>query len=358
MDYLFLKNTLRDWIYAGITVVLVYLATSIIKRFLLWRSAKQSARTEPGWHAFMGDMIRRIHFLFLIVLALYVGTFRLTFSELTTGIIRKTFIIVLLLQTGRLLSALIRQWIALYGGKKTHTDASVVTTMNTVGFLLRIVLWVVLFLIALDNFGVNVTTLIAGLGIGGIAVALAVQNVLSDLFASFSIVLDKPFVIGDFIIVGDMLGTVEHIGIKTTRIRSLSGEQLVFANADLLNSRIRNFKRMVERRVVFSIGVQYQTPIEKIEVIPGMIRDIVENKEAVRFDRAHFKEYGAYALNFEIVYWINNPDYNYYMDTQQAINLEIFKRFKASGIEFAYPTQTLYMLDGAQKPAGESTRAQ
>jgi small-conductance mechanosensitive channel len=219
-----------------------------------------------------------------------------------------------------------------------------ITTINTVGFLLRMLLWIILLLIALDNFGVNVTTLIAGMGIGGIAVALAVQNVLRDLFASFSIVLDKPFVIGDFIIVDDLLGTVEHIGIKTTRIRSLSGEQLIFSNTDLLNSRIRNFKRMYERRVVFPISILYQTAIEKIEAIPAMIRNIIEDQDLVRFDRAHFKEYGAYSINFEIVYWIKDPDYNIYMDIQQTINIAIFKLFKEANIQFAY--QTLYKFDG------------
>ena len=198
IDSLLAQNTVTSWIYASVAALLVYLAASTIKRFLLWRLTKQRSQTGTGWHAFTYEMVRRIHPLFLVVLAFYTGTLRLTFSGLVTDIVRKTFIIVLLLQTGRLLSAFIRQWIGFYQKKKTHIDASVVTTMNTVGFLLRTVLWIILFLIALDNFGVNVTTLIAGLGIGGIAVALAVQNVLSDLFASFSIVLDKPFVIGDF----------------------------------------------------------------------------------------------------------------------------------------------------------------
>ena len=198
-------------------------------------------------------------------------------------------------------------------------------------------------MIALDNLGVNVSALIAGLGVGGIAVALAVQNILGDLFASFSIVLDKPFVIGDFIIVENFLGTIEHIGLKTTRVRSLSGEQLIFSNTDLLKSRIRNYKRMYERRIVFSIGVVYQTSHEKLTKIPNIIKHIINQQEQTRFDRAHFKEYGPYALNFEIVYWIENPDYNIYMEIQQAINLKIFQQFESEGIEFAYPSQSLYI---------------
>jgi small-conductance mechanosensitive channel len=179
--------------------------------------------------------------------------------------------------------------------------------------------------------------------VGGIAVALAVQNILGDLFASFSIILDKPFVIGDFITVDTYLGTIEHIGLKTTRVRSLSGEQLVFANADLLQSRIRNYKRMYERRVVFSIGVIYQTPYGKLQKIPEIIQNIIETQGQTRFDRTHFKDYGPYSLNLEIVYWVENPDYNLYMDTQQKINLELFKQFEDEKIEFAYPSQSLYI---------------
>jgi len=184
----------------------------------------------------------------------------------------------------------------------------------------------------------------------GSAVALAVQNILGDLFASFSIVLDRPFVMGDFIIVGEHLGTVEHIGLKTTRLRSLSGEQLVFSNTDLLGSRIRNYKRMAERRVVFSLGVLYQTSPEQLEKIPQMIRDIVEAQTPVRFDRAHFKEYGASSLNFEIVYYVLSSDYALYMDIQQRINYQLKSRLDANGIEFAYPTQVTRFDPAKAKP--------
>jgi small-conductance mechanosensitive channel len=230
-------------------------------------------------------------------------------------------------------------------------DAAGATTVNALGFIARAGLWWVLLLMGLSNLGVDITAFIAGFGIGGIAVALAVQNVLGDLFASLSIVLDKPFVIGDFIIVDDLLGTVEHVGLKTTRLRSLSGEQLVFSNSDLLNSRIRNFKRMYHRRVVFEFGVTYQTPYEKAARIGALVREIVEAQEKTRFDRAHFKEYGDFALVYEVVYHVLEPDFNVYMDIQQAINLEIFRRFEEENISFAYPTQTLYVASGATTAA-------
>jgi small-conductance mechanosensitive channel len=197
---------------------------------------------------------------------------------------------------------------------------------------------------------------LASLGVGGIAVALASQNVLGDLFASLSIHFDRPFVVGDFIIVDDLLGTVEQIGLKTTRVRSLHGEQLVFSNNDLLKSSIRNYKNMLERRVVFTIGLIYQTPYEKLVNVPDMIREIVEKEELARFDRAHFSSYGDSSPDFEIVYWVKVPDYNTYMDIQQRISLELFRRFSEGGIQFAYPTRTLNVVQGNDVSA-EAERA-
>jgi small-conductance mechanosensitive channel len=187
---------------------------------------------------------------------------------------------------------------------------------------------------------------VAGLGIGGIAVALAAQAVLGDLFSYFSILMDRPFELGDFIIIDDYMGTIEHIGIKTTRIRSLGGEQLVFSNTDLTGSRIRNYKRMEQRRIVFRIGVVYQTPVEKLKEIPGIIKGIMDAIPEARTDRAHFASYGDSSLDFEIVYYVLTGDYNKYMDIQQEINLSLAEEFERRGIEFAYPTRTLFIEKG------------
>jgi small-conductance mechanosensitive channel len=230
-----------------------------------------------------------------------------------------------------------------YLKSRATDDAAAATTISAGRFVGALVLWSVALLLALDNLGVDVTALVAGLGIGGIAVALAAQNILGDLFASLSIVMDQPFVLGDFIVVGDKLGTVEKIGLKTTRLRSLSGEQLIFSNTELLKSTIRNYKRMFERRVLFELGVVYQTPHEKLARIPGLIRAIVETQQRVRFDRAHFKAFGDSALVFETVYFVLSPEYNDYMDIHQAVNLAIVAKFAQEQIEFAYPTQTLYV---------------
>lgn len=210
-------------------------------------------------------------------------------------------------------------------------------------FVLVFALWSIVSLLALDNLGVDVTALVAGLGVGGIAIALAVQNILGDLFASLAIILDRPFIVGDFIDVDGKVGTVEQIGLKTTRVRSISGEQLVFANADMLSSQLRNFGRMQERRIVFTLGVTYQTPRAALERIPDLIRESVEADPAVRFDRSHFSGYGDFSLNFETVYFVNTPEYPDYMDAQQRIFLRIHEAFEADGIEFAYPTQTLVL---------------
>jgi small-conductance mechanosensitive channel len=232
-------------------------------------------------------------------------------------------------------------------------DANLATAMGALRFGARVAVWAAALLIALDTLGVDITTLIAGLGVGGIAVALAVQNVLGDLFASASIVLDKPFVIGDFIVMGQSMGVVEHVGLKTTRLRALSGEELVIANSDLLASRIQNFKRMRERRVAFDIGVVYGTSAKSLRAIPDLIRAAVESQENARFDRSHFKSFGDSALIFETVYFMTVPDHLAYMDTQQAINLALYETFESQGIEFAFPTQTLF-LRGDVGSNGES----
>jgi small-conductance mechanosensitive channel len=208
--------------------------------------------------------------------------------------------------------------------------------------VVNIFVWSLAFVFMFDNLGYDVTAIIAGLGIGGIAIALAAQNILGDLFNYFVIFFDRPFELGDFIVVDDKKGTVEYIGLKTTRIKSLSGEQLIFSNSDLTNSRIHNFKRLERRRVVFSVGVTYQTTREQLEKIPQIIRTAVEAQEQTTFDRSHFSGYGDFSLNFETVYFAETAEFNIHMDIQQKIYFQIFEVFAKEGIEFAYPTQTIH----------------
>jgi len=335
-------NTVLDWLTALGVVVTTVLLLYLAKHIILSRLKAWSRKTETRIDDFAVNILASTRFLFLFIIALYFGSQHLELPPKPTRLITHFAVIALLVQVALWGNRGIALWLSDYLKRHKDTDAASATTVSVLGFIARVALWAVLLLMILDNLGFNITTLVASLGIGGIAVALAVQNILGDIFASLSIAMDKPFVIGDFIVVGEQLGTVEYIGLKTTRIRSLSGEQIVFSNNDLLNSRIRNFKRMYERRVLFGFGVVYQTSHEQLKKIPVMVREIIEGLEKTRFDRAHFKEYGDSSLNFEVVYFVQDPDYNVYMDIQQSINLAIFEHFAQQGIDFAYPTRTLY----------------
>ncbi len=339
----FYGNPLYHWLAAAAIGIVLALILHVAKRIILRRLASLSRRTETRLGDFIVDILGHTRFLFLLVIAFYFGSQYLELPPKPTRLIAHITIIALLVQVALWGNRGIALWLSDYLKRHKDTDAAGATTMSILGFIARAVLWSVLLLMILDNLGFNVTTLVASLGIGGIAVALAVQNILGDIFASLSIAMDKPFVIGDFIIVDKIMGTVEYIGLKTTRLRSLGGEQIVLSNNDLLKSRIRNYKRMYERRVVFGFGVIYRTPHEQLKKIPAIVREIIESQAKTRFDRAHFKEYGDSSLNFEVVYFVKDQDYNIYMDIQQSINLAIFERFAREGVEFAYPTRTLHI---------------
>jgi small-conductance mechanosensitive channel len=333
------------WLLAVAVVALGTTALVIVKPLLLRRLTRLSARTENRVDDLLVDMVGRTSWLFLVALSTLAATALLTLPAAAERFLRGAALVICLVQGGIWGSRALREVVERRFATVSGDDAD--PSRRTVGRMLalaaRVGLWALVLLVALDNLGVNITALVAGLGVGGVAVALATQNILGDLFASVSILLDKPFVPGDFVVVGDFMGTVEQIGIKTTRVRSLGGEQIVFANNDLLQSRLRNYKRMDERRALFRVGVTYQTPVEKVVAIPEMLRTIVQNQLGTRFDRAHFASYGDFALTFEVVYYVLSPDYNRFMDVQQAINLDIFRSFHGQDIEFAYPTQTLLL---------------
>ncbi len=339
----FLNNSIQGWLIAIFAALFLFSGLKIIIAVIRRKLKKLAPQTKIGIDNLLLDILGRTKFFFLLFFAFFAASQLLDLPDNIKRIISTVFILGLLLQGGIWGIGFINFITERYKSEKLKKDAAGATTFSALGFLAKIVLWSIVLLLALDNLGFNITTLVAGLGISGIAIALAVQNILGDLLASLSIVLDKPFVLGDLIYVDEHIGYVEHIGLKTTRIRSLSGEELIFSNNDLLQSRIRNFKRMSERRINFAIGVTYQTPTEKLEKIPGIIKEIIGRQDNARFDRAHFKAFGDFSLNFEIVYWILGSEYSLYMDVQQFINLQIYRRFKEEGIEFAYPTQTLFL---------------
>jgi small-conductance mechanosensitive channel len=337
-----LSNPPHAWIVAGATLAGLILAFYVLRVLILTRLAKLAERTAAKWDDVLIDLLRRIRFWLIFPALVHLSSQALALP----GGLRHSLRVAMLLGIG--LQLLIAARVVVDAGlealvRRTRSenaehDATIASSLGVVRTLAVGLIGLLVVLFTLDNLGVAVTPMLTGLGIGGIAVALAAQNILGDLFGSVTILLDKPFVVGDSIAVGDKAGTVERIGIKTTRVRANSGEQLVFANSDLLSSRVQNFKRMQERRIVFTIGIAYETPVEKVAAIPAMIRAAVEKRKPVRFDRSHFKSFGAYSLDFETVYFVLSGDYKAYMDVQQEINLELLERFAAEGIDFAYPT--------------------
>jgi small-conductance mechanosensitive channel len=343
--------TLRGWLVAaGVTLVLL-LAVTLARRLLAGRGARAAAATGNEVDDFLVDLARRTRWWLLVLPALYLGALVPELPGKALATLRPLAVLGLLLQVALWGLAAIDFWVGSTRRRRLAVDAATATAIGAFGFLGKLILLVLLLLVALDNLGLDVTALVAGLGVGGIAIALAVQNILGDLLASLSIVLDKPFVIGDTIHVGEHVGTVESIGLKTTRLRSILGEQLVFANGDLLQSRLRNYKRMSERRGLLVFGVTYQTPVARLREIPDIVRGAVEAQDLTRFDRCHLRALADSAYEFEAIYFVLSPDMGAFMERQQGVLLAIIEEFERRGIEFAYPTRTVWLAPGAAPPA-------
>lgn len=338
LEEVYYGNALGLWLLALGTLLGIFLSLHVLKRLVVQRLAANAARTPTSIDDILVGMIRKTRPVFVAALALYVASFLLTLPAAAMRVVHLIMIIALLVQIAVWGNTVIDLWVARTTVRRLQQDAGSVTTVAALGYFARFVLWSLILLLALDNMGVNITALIAGLGITGVAVALAVQNILGDLFASLSIMLDKPFVVGDFVVVDGFMGDIEYIGLKTTRLRSLFGEQIIFSNADLLKSRIRNYKRMLERRATFNLLLTYENTHDRLRAVPALVKDIVNGQQHARFERAHFKEFRDFALMFEVVYFVDSADFNLYMDIQQAINLAIFECFHARGIEFAHQT--------------------
>lgn len=338
LQYIANNNPPQRWLIALTVAAAVFAFTLAVRRLLIWRFRSRAAATA----SFFDDAIlygaETTRPWVLCLLGLFGGTLILTLPAALALWARTLLVIALLIQAGLWGSVLIERWVERYGRRNLEADAGRIGTARVLGFVARLVLVSVVVVLALDNIpGVQVTPLLASLGIGGIAVALAVQNILSDLFASLSIALDKPFVTGDVIGVDDMTGSVEQIGVKTTRVRSLSGEQIIFSNADLLGSRIRNFARQQERRVLFTFGVALDTPPAKLRATPAVIRQLVEAEQQTRFDRAHLRSIDASTLTFEVVYFVQTTDYNHFMNVQQEVVLGILEHLAVNEIQPVAP---------------------
>jgi small-conductance mechanosensitive channel len=346
MDYWELLRDETFWINTAIIVVgtlVGYWVLRALKTFAVGRLRKWGAHTHSTGYTIAVEVLGSTSRLLLFAIALLVAMKFVPMSPRWESMFSHSWFIILALQIAMWLDIAVQLWMkSLVLGAKPRNPV----TTTILGIILRIVVWAMMGLSILANLGVNITAMVASLGVGGIAVALAVQTLLSDIFASLSIGLDKPFEVGDFVVFGDVAGSIEHIGLKTTRIRSLSGEQIVISNADLLRQQVHNYKRMEQRRIVFKFGVTYGTPVEKVRQIGSTVAEIIGGIANTRFDRAHFLAFDENQLTFEVVYFVLSSDYNQYMDIQQEINLQLMERLAAMEVGFALPTRRVEFIGG------------
>ena len=344
MESYFFNNAGKDYLLAFAVFAAAFTLLKIFRTVVLRKLERAAQKTKTDMDDIVVRIVRDINPPFYLFISLYAGLKFLALSDMIEKIVDGLLILALVFQAARALQSLISFW-AEKTIKNKPEDEQIKTkaAVKNIAAALKVLLWSFAFLIILSNWGFDVTSLIAGLGIGGIAIAFALQNILSDIFSSFSIFFDKPFQVGDFIIVGSDMGTVEKIGLKSTRLRTLQGQELVISNKELTETRVNNYKKMEKRRIVFTFGVLYETPTKKLKKIPEIVASIISKEELADLDRIHFKEFGDFSLNFEVVYYVSTPDYNDYMDTQQSINFAIKDAFEKEGIEFAYPTQTIFV---------------
>ncbi|MBP1683794.1 MAG: MscS Mechanosensitive ion channel [Ignavibacteriaceae bacterium] len=346
LNQTFWGNTVQSYLIAAGIFIGASLIIFIFRKVVISRLRRWAESTETK----LDDLlIRGLQKSIIPVLNILVFYFAVKTLSLHPKVERAVDIISVILITYfiiKMITAALRFGLDSYIKSKSTEEEEAqrrIKQMRGITAIVSFFIWVLGFIFLLDNLGFEITTVIAGLGIGGIAIALAAQAVLGDLFSYFVIFFDRPFEIGDFIVIGEFRGNIEHIGIKTTRVRSLSGEQLVFGNSDLTSSRIQNFKRMDRRRVVFKLGVTYQTPADKIEQAIKIVEQIIIDHPDVTYDRGHFATFGAFSLDLEFVYFVLSNDYNQYMNIQQDVNFRVLREFEKLGVAFSYPTQTLFV---------------
>ena len=334
------NNTVQDYLIVAGSVVAGILVLRLFRNVVLSRLKKKALETETNIDDLLVNGIEKFVLPVANFAILYFAVNYLTLTERASKVVHYAAVAVVTFFVARIISRTITLVLQSYVKKQEHGEEKI-KQMRGIIIVINVMVWALGLVFLFDNLGYNVTAIITGLGIGGIAIALAAQNILGDLFNYFVIFFDRPFEIGDFIEVDSKAGVVEYIGVKTTRLKALRGEQIVFSNSDLTNSRLHNYKKLQIRRIVFTIGVVYETPYEKAKMIPDLLKKVVESDPLATFDRAHFLAFGDFSLKFEIVYFVQSPEYNDYMNVQQSINFNIMKEFQQHGIEFAYPTQTI-----------------
>lgn len=354
-----MKNILPNPYLLGAGVALLsYFLILGVKVLFSTRIAKWIGHTKNRWDDIVADTIEKTSQFFIASSALYIAYNFIPHAKRYNVYAWRIYFIVLMWQISIWAFTLLDKWISAAIKRRTQKNPATANSVSLIQLVFRFLLFSFIFLFTLSNLGIKVTTIIAGLGVGGIAVALALQKILGDLFSSLSIVLDKPFVVGDFIVLDQYMGTVEKIGLKTTRIRSLSGEQIIISNSDLLATRIRNFKRMHERRVVLILSVTPETTPENLETAVSIMTNVIRSKNRVRFERCHFMKINPAALDIETVYWVLSDDYDLHMDIQQAILMEVRQAFKNHGIDFASPYSEIQLRgDYFNRVKGEEKNA-
>lgn len=363
LDWQYYHNTVREWLNAAAILFAVTLTLALVRQVIVRRLRHDAARPHEdssGADLVGADFVRRTNLLFLLALGLAAASLDLTLPPRVEAFVRAFTIVALLLQLGVWGDGLVKVLLTRYVARQTAAGegggiAASRTTVAALGVFMRAVLWLLLLLVGLDSLGVRVTTLITGLGVTGIALALAVQNILGDVFAALSIVVDKPFVDGDAITVDGFSGTVEHIGLKTTRVRAYTGEQIVFSNADLLKSRIRNFRRLRHRTTTLLLTLDASAPAHAIAQLPAIIRDVVTGVPQVRFDRSHVTVPAGGGIGVETVYTVLSADYGAFLDAQQAITVGVLGRLPTLGLALASPGGVTVVMEDGRREA-RSTR--
>ncbi|MBU1974978.1 MAG: mechanosensitive ion channel family protein [Nanoarchaeota archaeon] len=334
----------QEYITALIVFLIALLVLRLFKYLILQKLHNLAKKTKTKIDDILIESVKDIGWIFYIMLSIYTGLFFIGIPNIVTRIFEYILLVVLVYYAVKFIIAIIEHSAESYVEKKKSENLGK-SAMHLITTFAKWIIWVIAGILVLSHFGVDIAPLIAGLGIGGIAIAFALQGVLSDIFASISIALDKPFEVGDYIVCGADSGTVEKVGIKSSRIRTLQGQELIMSNKELTEARVNNYKRMENRRIVFSVGVTYDTPHAKLKKIPVIVKAIFKKVRSTKLDRIHFKEFADSSLNFEIVYYVDDRDYAKYMDKQQEINLAIVQAFQKEKIEMAFPTRTVHMAN-------------
>jgi len=339
LSYAFWGNSVKEYIVATVIFVLIVIIFRIVKYQFVKKLRKVANNTKAEIDDLLIKIVDKIGWPFYVFFAIFISVKFIQVTDVVNILFTYATHIVVVIIVVRSLQQFVDYGIQKLGNEKQEENETAV--INIIGRILRGALWGIALVYVVSLFGYDVTTVVASFGVLGIVLAFGLQEVLSDIFASISIFFDKPFEIGDFIIVGDIIGVVKEVGIKSTRVQSLWGQEVVIPNKELTSARINNYKKMKRRRIQFSFGVVYEISAEKLEKVLEITKEIVANIELAELDRVHFKEYGDFSLNFEVVYYVNTSDYTKYMDIQQEINFLLKKRFEKEAISFAYPTQTI-----------------